>query len=93
MGTCTSRANWVYQARVESLSADPVANYRNLVNVSARSERQFLLAEPGDADNSYLVIRFEDRQSVGTLMPIGLPPDGIDLTNFWNWINNGAPEN
>ena len=76
-----------------TLSTDLVANYRNLVNVPARSERQFLLVEPGDADNSYLVIRFEDRQSVGALMPIGLPLDSIDLTNFRNWINNGAPEN
>ena len=63
------------------------------MNVPARSERQFLLVKPGDADNSYLVIRFEDRQSVAALMPIGLPLDSIDLTNLRNWINNGAPEN
>ena len=77
-----------------TLSSDAGANYRSLVRVPAESERDFLLVEPNDATNSYLLIRLEGRQRVGLLrMPIGPPLDSIDLTNIRNWINNGAPNN
>ena len=51
-------------------------------------------AIPGDAANSYLVIKLEGTQSVGSRMPIGGSAlDNIDLTNIKNWINNGAENN
>ena len=70
-------------------------NYANIVNVRALQEAEFLLVEPFDATNSYLIIRLEDRQSPGLLRmpPSGPLLDSIDLTNLRNWINNGAPDN
>jgi hypothetical protein len=75
------------------LTADASANYDQLVNVPATSE-DFLRVEPGNATDSYLVIKLEGRQIKGSPMPLtGSPLDNIDLTNIKNWINNGAPNN
>jgi len=47
--------------------------------------------EPGDPDNSYVIIKLEGRQSVGARMPLGAPfLDNIDLTNIRNWNSQGA---
>ena len=76
------------------LRPNDAANYANIVNVPSDTEREFFLVEPFDATNSYLVIRVENRQGVGVPMPPGgTPLDSIDLTNFRNWINIGAPNN
>ncbi len=76
------------------LGADVEANYRALVNVSAVTETQFLLVEPFDAENSYVIMRFEDRQAEGLpRMPVGPPLDSIDLANWRNWIDQGAANN
>ena len=49
---------------------------------------------PNDAQNSYLVIKIEDRQTVGTRMPQGGNAlDSIDVSNIRNWINQGAKNN
>ena len=49
---------------------------------------------PGNATDSYLVIRLEGRQTVGNRMPLGGSPlDNIDLTNVRNWIAQGAQRN
>ena len=75
------------------LSAGASANYAMLVNVQATSEN-FLRVAPSDADNSYLVIKLEGRQTVGQRMPRGAAPlDDIDMTNIRKWIDNGAPRN
>jgi hypothetical protein len=75
------------------LTADASANYDQLVNVPATSE-DFLRVEPGNATDSYLVIKLEGRQIKGSPMPLtGGSLDNIDLTNIKNWINNGAPNN
>ena len=69
------------------------SSYGELVNVPATSE-SFDRVEPGDAQNSYLVIKIEGRQSVGSRMPqSGSPLDSIDVTNIRNWINRGAEQN
>lgn len=69
------------------------ASYASLVNVQATSE-PILRVIPGNADGSYLVIKLEGRQAVGTRMPqTGTPLDSIDLTNVKNWINQGAKNN
>lgn len=75
------------------LRPNDTTNYSNIVNVTAETEREFLLIEPFDATNSYIVIRVEDRQRLGVKMPIGAPFDSIDLSNLKNWIDNGAPNN
>ena len=69
------------------------AAYQNLVDVQAQSEN-FLRVKPGDANNSYLVIKLEGRQNVGVRMPNGGGPiDAVDLANIKNWINQGAKQN
>ena len=75
------------------LTASAAANYSAIVNVAAASE-SFDLVEPGNADDSYIVIRVEGRQMTGQRMPFGgAPLDAIDIGNLRNWINNGAPNN
>ena len=74
------------------LLPNSATNYTNIVNVRADAEREFLLVEPFDATNSYVVIRLEGRQSKGSQMP-GTSFDSIDLANLRNWIDNGAPNN
>lgn len=64
-----------------------------LVRVRARAE-DYLLVDPGNPVNSYLVMRVEGRQSVGNRMPLGQTPlDSIDIGNLRNWILNGAENN
>lgn len=65
-----------------------------LVGVSSVNEPSRVRVIANDAQNSYLVIKLEGRQSVGTRMPqTGAALDNIDLTNVRNWINTGAPNN
>ena len=76
-----------------TLTASAAANFAAWVNVQAESE-DFLLVEPGNPDDSYVVIKVEGRQAVGLRMPRGgTALDNIDLTNLRNWISNGAPNN
>lgn len=73
------------------LGSDADANYRQLVNVPANNEAQFLRVEPGDAQNSYVIMVFEDRQSpIYPRMPTEDGLDPIDLINFRTWIDQGA---
>ncbi len=67
--------------------------YDNLVNVQGVAE-PILRVIPSDAEGSYLVIKLEGRQSVGSSMPLGGSSlDNIDLTNIKNWIDQGAANN
>ena len=69
------------------------AAFTSLVGVSATSE-SIVRVIPNDADNSYLVIKLEGRQSVGARMPLGGGMiDTVDLNNIKNWINTGAANN
>ena len=69
------------------------AAYASLVNVDAVSEN-FKRVLPGNAQDSYLVIKLEGRQTVGSQMPlVGAHLDNVELTNIRNWINNGAKNN
>jgi hypothetical protein len=75
------------------LDLRPSAAYGELVNVAAQGEDKIRVI-PGDAQNSYLVIKLEGRQSFGSQMPEGgTPLDNIDLTNVRNWITRGALNN
>ena len=70
------------------------AAFANLVNVVAFSEPNFQRVTPSDAQNSYIVIKLEGRQTVGARMPLtGAVLDNIDLTNIRNWISTGARNN
>ena len=65
--------------------------YAQLVEASAVGEPGLIRVIPGSADDSYLVVKLEGRQSAGQAMPLGSSPlDDIDLSNIKNWINQGA---
>jgi len=75
------------------LDLRPGSAYASLVGVPARAE-SIQRVIPGNAQGSYLVIRVEGRQAVGSRMPLGgMPLDQIDLANLRNWIQRGALDN
>lgn len=68
-------------------------SYANLVNVAA-TQAGVVRVIPGNATDSYLIVKVEGRQSVGDQMPLGgAALDNIDLTNLKNWIAQGAKNN
>jgi hypothetical protein len=70
------------------------AAYDSLVNVTSTEDPTKKRVLPGNAQDSYIVIKVEGRQSVGAQMPAGLAPlDSIDLANLRNWIDQNAPDN
>lgn len=80
-------------AQQAGLDLRPGAAHGALVGVTATSEA-IQRVIPGNAQGSYLVIRVEGRQTVGSRMPLGgTPLDNVDLTNLRNWIDRGAPNN
>ena len=69
------------------------SSYASLVNV-ASTQVGTLRVIPGNANESYLIVKVEGRQTVGQSMPVGGSVlDNIDLTNLKNWINQGANNN
>lgn len=77
-----------------SLDLRSSAAYDDLVGVTSTQEPSFVRVVPGDPQNSYLVIKIEGRQNVGSRMPqSGAALDAIDIGNIRNWIANGAQNN
>jgi hypothetical protein len=69
----------------------PEEAYSDLVGVKSLNEPEFIRVEPGDAENSYLIIKMEDRQSVGAHMPRGSGPLSDEtIQTIKNWIDQGA---
>jgi len=67
--------------------------YANLVNVAA-TQASVDRVIPGNANDSYIIVKVEGRQTTGGRMPLGGSAlDNIDLTNLKNWINQGAKNN
>ena len=76
------------------LGSNAGSNFGNLVGIPSSSEPGFNRVTPNDATDSYIVIKLEGRQSVGSRMPLGgASLDNIDLMNIKNWINTGASNN
>jgi len=67
--------------------------FASLVNVPAQGESGKVRVIPGNATDSYLVVKLEGRQSFGTSMPVGGALSQVDLANIKNWINQGAKNN
>ncbi|MBN2092835.1 hypothetical protein JW964_24655 [candidate division KSB1 bacterium] len=67
--------------------------YINLVDVASSLDKGKKRVKAGDATNSYLVIKIEGKQSVGSKMPPsgGVSTESIQLIK--NWINKGAKNN
>ncbi len=68
--------------------------YQNLVNIPSSQEPSRMRVLPGDAANSYLIIKIEGNHSIGTYMPQGRDIlDEVYIQNIKNWINKGALDN
>lgn len=69
--------------------------YDNLVNVSSREVPNLLRVEPGNAEDSYLIIKVRggNRMAEGTSrMPLGRSPlSEEDIQLIEEWIDDGAP--
>ncbi len=69
-------------------------SYENLVNIPSTQEPNRMRVLPGDAANSYLIIKIEGNQTIGTFMPQGREIlDEVYIQNIKNWINRGALDN
>lgn len=69
-------------------------SYSNLINVNSTQEPNRIRVLPGDAGNSYLVIKIEGNQTVGARMPFGRSPlSSVQIQNIKNWIDRGAKNN
>jgi len=80
-------------ARSAGMDLRTGASFTSLVNVASSSEGT-LRVIPGDANGSYIIIKLEGRQSVGSRMPLGGSAlNSTDLQNIKNWINKGASNN
>ena len=71
--------------------------YANIVNVDSTQDTQQPVRKrvlPGDAANSYLVIKIEGNQTVGARMPEGRSPlSSVRIQNIKNWVDRGAKNN
>ncbi len=69
--------------------------YANIVDVDSTQDPSKKRVAPGDAVNSYLVIKIEQTNPpVGTRMPQGRSPlSSVRIQNIKNWVNRGAKDN
>jgi len=68
-------------------------SYDSLVKVDSSQDATKKRVLPGDATNSYIVIKLEGRQSVGARMPLGGSLNANSIQNIKNWISKGAKNN
>jgi hypothetical protein len=77
----------------EGLQLDAAHAYNALVGVPSVEEPTFLRVDPGNPDESYMVLKIEGAPGIeGGQMPLGetpLPQATIDAIR--QWITNGAP--
>lgn len=67
--------------------------YANIVNVDSTQDPTKKCVFPGDASNSYLVIKIEGNQDFGTRMPPAATLSSVRITNIKNWVDRGAKNN
>jgi len=68
--------------------------YNNIVNVNSTQDPSKERVNPEKANNSYLVIKIEGRQTIGERMPLGgAALSSTRIQNIKNWINRGAKNN
>ncbi len=78
----------------EGLILLPGQAYANIVNVDSTQDPSKKRVQPGDSSNSYLVIKIEGNQTVGTRMPQGRSPlSSVHIQNIKNWVDRGAKNN
>jgi len=68
--------------------------YANLVDVASIQDPSKKRVLPNNAENSYIVIKLEGRQTTGGRMPLGGSALASGhIQNIKNWINKGAKNN
>ncbi len=68
--------------------------FSSLVNVPSTEVPSIVRVAPGDSAGSYLVMKLENTQSVGSRMPFGGNPlSSTQIQNVKNWIDKGAGNN
>ncbi len=78
-------------AESAGLSLESGEAYAELVNVTSTSEPEYVRVLPDRPDSSYLVIKIEGDQSVGSRMPLtGGPLSSDTIQLIRNWISAGA---
>jgi hypothetical protein len=77
------------QADLGLVLKDADTSYADLVNVDSKEVPGVPRVSPGDAANSYLVIKLQD----GTMPKQGPPLSQGTITTISNWINQGAAKN
>lgn len=67
--------------------------HENLVNVPSEEMPELLRVDPGDPDDSYLVMKIEGAPNIaGGRMPLGRPPlSDEQIERIRAWIEAGAP--
>lgn len=65
---------------------------QHLVNVSSSGVPDLLLVDPGNADDSYLILKLEgDERIVGAQMPFNMTPlSSSEILVIREWIDDGA---
>jgi len=69
--------------------------HSNLVNVNSEEVPNLLRVDPGNPDDSYLVMKIEGAPGIaGGRMPLGRPPlSDAQIQRIRAWIEDGAPAN
>jgi hypothetical protein len=69
--------------------------YASIVDVASAEVPEFLRVEPGDPDNSYLLMKVSgDPRIAGERMPFGGPYlELAEIDSIRQWIEAGAPDN
>lgn len=82
----------VGQSPTGDLNLSAGAARDNLVNVPSGGVPSLLRVEPGNPDESYLVLKLEgDPRIVGSRMPFNMPPlSSEEIGIIREWIQNGA---
>jgi hypothetical protein len=93
VGGCTASGCHGSGAGELTLTPSAAANYASLVNVPASSASTFLLVEPSNSQDSYVVMKLEGRQTSGARMPLGGALSSSQITTIRAWIDAGAPDN
>lgn len=78
-----------------SMSLRPGDAFGQIVGVPSVERPGLLRVDPGDPDDSYLVMKIEGRAGIaGARMPLGRPALTADeIQSIRAWITDGAPDN
>ncbi|MCI0514708.1 hypothetical protein L0128_15950 [candidate division KSB1 bacterium] len=80
-------------AAAAQLNLSAGKSYSSLVEVNANQDATQKRVQTGDAMNSYLVVKIEGRQKIGSKMPPGSALSVTQIQAIKNWIDQGAKNN